>query len=124
MSCAIEGYAIADTPADGAALIDRLKTETIRWPLESYRAALAGLDPALVADLAAQWGAPESDPAIDDGDFVFKAIHCGHALIARAAGSRPARRSRRRVSRSQASAAAQLRRVLSVAASRRPDATR
>ena len=69
-------------PADGAALIDRLKTETIRWPLENYRAALAGLDPALVADLDSQWGTPESDPAIDNGDFVFKAVRCGHALIA------------------------------------------
>jgi cobaltochelatase CobN len=76
------GYAIANAPADSAALIDRLKSETIRWPLEKYRAALAGLDPALVADLESQWGAPESDPAISDGDFVFKAVHCGHALVA------------------------------------------
>ncbi len=76
------GYAIADTPADGAALIDRLKTAEIRWPLETYRAALAGLDPALVADLEAQWGAPESDPAISGGDFVFKATYCGNVLVA------------------------------------------
>jgi len=76
------GYAIANAPADGAALIDRLKAETIRWPLEKYRAALAGLDPALVADILSQWGAPESDPAMSDGDFIFKAVHCGHALIA------------------------------------------
>ena len=76
------GYAISDMPADGAALIDRLKTETIRWPLERYRAALAELDPSLTADLESQWGAPESDPTIIDGDFAFKAVHCGHALIA------------------------------------------
>lgn len=76
------GYAIANAPADSAALIDRLKTGTIRWPLEKYRAALAGLDPALVADLESQWGAPESDPAMSDGDFVFRAVHCGHALVA------------------------------------------
>jgi cobaltochelatase CobN len=77
-----QGYTIADVPADGAALIDRLKTETIRWPVEHYRTALANLDPALAADLAAQWGPPESDPAIDSGSFVFKAVHCGRALIA------------------------------------------
>jgi cobaltochelatase CobN len=76
------GYAIADIPADGAALIDRLKAETIRWPLQHYRAALAGLDPALTADLDQQWGSPESDPSIIDGDFVFKAVTCGRALIA------------------------------------------
>ncbi len=76
------GYAIADLPADGAALIDRLKTAEIRWPLETYRAALAGLDPALVASLEAQWGAPENDPAISGGDFVFKATYCGNVLVA------------------------------------------
>jgi cobaltochelatase CobN len=76
------GYTVTNAPADGAALIDRLKTETIRWRLEKYRAELAGLDPALVADLLSQWGTPESDPAIADGDFIFKAVHCGHALIA------------------------------------------
>jgi cobaltochelatase CobN len=77
-----QGYAIDDIPAGGAALINRLKTDTIRWPLEHYRAALAQLDSALVADLEAQWGKPESDSAIEGGDFVFKAIRCGHALIA------------------------------------------
>jgi cobaltochelatase CobN len=77
-----QGYAISDAPADGAALVNRLKSETIRWPLGQYRAALAALDPALIADLEAQWGPPESDPAIVDGDFVFRALYCGRALIA------------------------------------------
>lgn len=77
-----QGYAIGEIPADGAALIDRLKNETIRWPLEQYRAALAQLDPALVVDLCSQWGEPESDPAIEGGDFVLKAVRCGNVLIA------------------------------------------
>jgi cobaltochelatase CobN len=77
-----QGYAVANAPADGAALIGRLKTETIRWPVEKYRAALAGLDAALVAEVEAQWGQPESDPAIADGDFVFKAVYCDRALVA------------------------------------------
>ena len=75
------GYAI-EAPADGTALIDRLKVETIRWPVETYRGLLAGLDPPLIADLDAQWGAPDSDPAISNGNFVFKAVRCGHALVA------------------------------------------
>jgi cobaltochelatase CobN len=77
-----QGYAIDDMPADGADLVDRLKSETVRWPVARYRAALAALDPSLIVDLEAQWGAPESDPAIADGDFVFKAVRCGRALIA------------------------------------------
>lgn len=77
-----QGYLVTNAPADGTALINRLKAETIRWPLEEYRAALTRLDPVLVADLESQWGAPESDPAIADGDFIFKAVHCGRALVA------------------------------------------
>ncbi|MDE2469927.1 MAG: cobaltochelatase subunit CobN [Bradyrhizobium sp.] len=77
-----QGYNISGMPADGAALIDRLKSETIRWPVECYRAALAALDPARIASLEAQWGTPESDPAIVDGHFVFGVVQCGHALIA------------------------------------------
>jgi cobaltochelatase CobN len=77
-----QGYAISDVPADGAALIERLKIETGRWPVEQYRTALSSLDPTLLADLETQWGSPESDPAIVDGDFVFRAVHCGRALIA------------------------------------------
>ncbi len=95
------GYSIADIPADGAALIERLKTGTVRWPLDRYRAALARLDPALIADLQAQWGAPESDPALDGGDFVFRAVRCGHLLVALQPDRGPARRPRRRVPRSQ-----------------------
>ncbi len=77
-----QGYTIVDAPADGAALIGRLKAETIRWPLEHYRSFLAGLAPALLADLHAQWGAPESDSAISEGDFVFRVVRYGHALVA------------------------------------------
>jgi cobaltochelatase CobN len=77
-----QGFAINDAPDDSAALIDRLKTESIRWPLQDYRAALARLDPALRADLDAQWGPPESDSAVVDGNFVFKAVHCCGIIVA------------------------------------------
>lgn len=76
------GYIVSDLPADGAALIDRLKTETIRWPIECYRAELARLHPALLDDLEAQWGPAESDPSIADRGFVFRAIRIGNMLIA------------------------------------------
>jgi cobaltochelatase CobN len=76
------GYGITDAPADGAALIGCLTTETISWPLDHYRAALAGLAPSLLAELQAQWGAPESDPSISDGYFEFRAVRCGQVLVA------------------------------------------
>jgi len=77
-----QGYTICGTPADGGGLIDRLKCEAIRWPVACYRAALAALDPALIASLEAQWGVPENDPAIVDGHFVFRVMQCGRALVA------------------------------------------
>jgi cobaltochelatase CobN len=75
-------YTISEMPADGADLIEQLKTKTIRWPVDHYRAALAALDPELIANLEAQWGAPETDPAIDGDDFLFRAVRFGKALIA------------------------------------------
>jgi cobaltochelatase CobN len=77
-----QGYGVTDLPADGAALIDRLRNETIRWPVESYRAELARLDPALLDDLESQWGTAESDPGIIDGYFIFRATRIGNMLVA------------------------------------------
>lgn len=77
-----QGYTVTDRPADGAALIDRLRTETVRWPIESYRAEIARLDPALLDDLELQWGSAERDPAVIDGDFVFRATRIGNMLVA------------------------------------------
>jgi cobaltochelatase CobN len=77
-----EGYAVDGAPDNSTTLIGRLKTETVRWPLDDYRAALAGLNPALAADIDAQWGPPEQDAAIIEGEFVFKAVSCGSAIIA------------------------------------------
>ena len=67
--------------APGAALAPSLR-ETIRWPLDDYRRALAALPQRLRDDLAAAWGAPESDPAVAEGAFHFAALRRGHALVA------------------------------------------
>ena len=72
------GYAVAEGPPLEAAL----SRETISWPLEAYRAALATLSPKLKADLANTWGAPEDDPACRDGAFHFAATRRGAALVA------------------------------------------
>ncbi|MGD9918672.1 MAG: cobaltochelatase subunit CobN, partial [Paenirhodobacter sp.] len=63
-------------------LAPRLLAATIRWPLAAYRAALARLPQALRDDLAAAWGAPEDDPAVQDGAFAFRALRAGAALVA------------------------------------------
>ena len=65
--------------ADLAAALQR---ETLHWPLTKYRAALARLPATLQAELAAAWGAPETDPAVHDGAFAFAAVQRGAALIA------------------------------------------
>ena len=77
-----EGFAIEDAPAKSAELIERLTSETVRWPLRDYQAVLTTSSIRRCAPISAQWGAPETDPALDAGDFVFKVMRCGHALIA------------------------------------------
>lgn len=59
-----------------------LGMETLSWPLEDYRAALATLPSGLQQDLGKAWGAPEDDPACDGTAFRFQALRHGPALIA------------------------------------------
>ncbi|MFD2180641.1 cobaltochelatase subunit CobN [Rhodoplanes azumiensis] len=79
---AAAGYGVGDPPRDHAMLIARLLAEEISWPLADYEAALAGLDPALRAELMTQWGAPSDDPSVRDGRIHFRAIRCGNLIVA------------------------------------------
>ncbi len=78
-----EGYAVlADEIASGASLADALTHETLTWPVNDYRAALATLPEKLQAALAAAWGDPEFDAAVVHGVFQFAAVKRGTALVA------------------------------------------
>ena len=77
-SLAAEGYDITLQTDLGT----RLEAETQSWPLESYKTALETLPETLRDDLFAAWGAPEDDPACQDGAFHFAAIQAGKAVIA------------------------------------------
>jgi len=66
----------------GAPLADSLRTETLSWPLASYKTALARLPRALQVAVAEAWGEPENDPALRDGAFRFPATRRGAALVA------------------------------------------
>ncbi|MEX0311288.1 MAG: cobaltochelatase subunit CobN, partial [Tateyamaria sp.] len=63
-----------------APITHALETETIRWPLADYKAALARLPQSLQHDLAAAWGSREEDT--HEGHFHFKATRRGNVLIA------------------------------------------
>ncbi len=73
-----EGYTTQSPENLGPALIH----QTQSWPLSAYRAALQTLPDALQADLDAAWGNPASDPACQDGRFLFPSLVAGNALIA------------------------------------------
>ncbi|MDZ4391949.1 cobaltochelatase subunit CobN [Cypionkella sp.] len=75
---AAQGYGVQPR----ANLAESLTTETLSWPLEAYKAALSSLSGLLQTALAEAWGAPESDPAAQDGQFHFAATRAGAALIA------------------------------------------
>jgi cobaltochelatase CobN len=72
-----EGYAVAPVTD----LPERLRRETLSWPQAEYRAALARLPEALQAALHEAWGAPEDDPAAQDGAFRFQGLRAGRALV-------------------------------------------
>ena len=76
-SLADAGYDITPESDLGA----RLGVERQSWPLEAYKAALETLPENLREDLFAAWGAPEDDPAYQDGAFHFAAIQAGKAMI-------------------------------------------
>ena len=74
---ATEGYAVGQGPPLPQAL-----TETLRWSMADYLAALETLPDPLRTDLHMAWGDPEADPSAREGYFHFPATRRGHALIA------------------------------------------
>lgn len=96
---AVAGYAIADKPSDGQALMSRLVSGVTNaigsaqigskatLPVADYKAWFANL-PAEVQDLVTQrWGLPETDTFVCDGQFQLP-IHCFGSIVV---GVQPAR---------------------------------
>ncbi|WP_199541256.1 cobaltochelatase subunit CobN [Paraburkholderia kururiensis] len=89
-----EGYRVAEVPANGAALMDRLTEGVTNDPtvrdlrpalqslaLDDYLAHFNAL-PAEVRDaLNARWGAPEQDPTVRRGRFMIAGWRCGHVFV-------------------------------------------
>ncbi|WP_188062558.1 cobaltochelatase subunit CobN [Sphingobium sp. KCTC 72723] len=73
---------LADMGAACPDLSGALAVERMAWPLADYRVALAALPEALRGALSAAWGAPEDDPAVDDGAFRFAALRVGRTIVA------------------------------------------
>ncbi|MEZ5797559.1 MAG: cobaltochelatase subunit CobN [Paracoccaceae bacterium] len=72
------GHDLPPLPPLARALADA----ALRWPLADYLAELETLPEGLRRDLAAAWGAPADDPAVQDGAFTFAALRHGAALVA------------------------------------------
>ncbi|PWV98986.1 cobaltochelatase CobN subunit [Hoeflea marina] len=92
------GYAIGKLPADGDALIDRLKagptnalvegrTGGEELSLQDYAAFFATLHPDVQEAVTKRWGAPETDPFLADGAFRLPLLRFGNAVV----GIQPAR---------------------------------
>jgi len=75
---AAAGYPVCPAKDLGQTLI----RQTLSWPLDAYKAALSTLPDPLQTTLTAAWGAPEGDPAVQNGQFHFAATHAGETLIA------------------------------------------
>lgn len=95
---ATEGYAVADLPADGDALIAHLMAgptnaandgREIRETLSvnHYKAFFAGLPKSIQTEMTARWGAPEEDPFVTGDVFALPLARFGETLV----GIQPAR---------------------------------
>jgi cobaltochelatase CobN len=95
---ATEGYAVADLPADGDALIAHLMAgptnaandgREIRETLSvnHYKAFFAGLPKPIQTEMTARWGAPEEDPFVTGDVFALPLARFGETLV----GIQPAR---------------------------------
>ncbi|WP_313529673.1 cobaltochelatase subunit CobN [Shinella sp.] len=95
---AAEGYAVADLPEDGDALIAHLMAgptnaasdgreirETLS--LNHYKVFLASLPKSIQDEMAARWGAPEDDPFVTGDVFALPLARFGETLV----GIQPAR---------------------------------
>uniref|UniRef100_UPI003B3B1CEE cobaltochelatase subunit CobN n=1 Tax=Bosea sp. (in: a-proteobacteria) TaxID=1871050 RepID=UPI003B3B1CEE len=95
---AAEGYAVADLPEDGDALIAHLMAgptnaandgreirETLS--LNHYKAFFTSLPTSIQQEMAARWGAPEDDPFVTGDVFALPLARFGEALV----GIQPAR---------------------------------
>ena len=94
-----DGYAVADLPADSAALMDRLRAGVTNARrkgeggpvllLSAYQAAFEDLAPAVREAMSARWGSPERDPMFDaEADGFRLPLHrFGEAVV----GVQPAR---------------------------------
>jgi len=68
--------------APGEPLEKALPEECLSWPIADYLSALEALPQRLREELAAAWGAPDSDPACSEGAFRFAATRRGQVLVA------------------------------------------
>jgi len=81
------GYRIGAIPEAAGllrALAESNQSESggLAIPLGFYEQRFAALPEAFREAVLTQWGAPQDDPALENGVFRFKALRCGHLLIA------------------------------------------
>ncbi|SFV16685.1 cobaltochelatase CobN subunit [Methylobacterium sp. 174MFSha1.1] len=80
---AAEDYAVSDMPEPDA-LMRRLTdgAPSLAVPLAGYETWRTRLPAEARAALAAEWGEPADDPAVQDGAFRFRALRVGSVLVA------------------------------------------
>jgi len=77
-----DGYAITNIPADSRNLTSRLAPEHAHsWPLADYTRVFATLPEAFQQSVIEAWGAPQDDPSICNGAFIFQATGLGHLTV-------------------------------------------
>ena len=77
------GYVVSNAPRSSKALLDALSGgNDVSMPIETYRGLLAKLPSGVGEKVIAAWGAPDSDPDVQDGAFRFRAQQFGNVIVA------------------------------------------
>jgi cobaltochelatase CobN len=78
------GYAVHDVPRSSRDLLIALDegSADLSLPLDTYRSLLNRLPADLSSKIEAAWGAAETDPAVSDGAFRFRACRFGNVIAA------------------------------------------
>jgi cobaltochelatase CobN len=76
-----EGYASGNLPESSRALVQWLMGSAVRWPLEAYRRAFAGLPGDFQETVLAAWGTPEDDALCVEECFALFAAQFGNLIV-------------------------------------------
>ena len=77
----LNGYGVAQIPADGDRLIRDLIAAEVHLPIRDYRRVFDRLPDSARTAMIERWGEPETDPFFAKGGFTLSILHLGNVAL-------------------------------------------